>query len=206
MKRIVLYLKHWWKSLKAAGSSNRLIAIATAVMAIASVCTFVDVHIGSADTHNLAVAAKLDQRAWVGLGVVALATPMVGDVAHASVTYVNTGRTPAKNVTPLTRLRFLPALVPDEVTLLELSKRGGSPAPILGAMYAGMTYPVPVDGDEKLKEGDPAALEQLYTYLWGEVAYADVFDEPHKMQFCAYRKGLTGTFLQCPFHNQPDYR
>jgi hypothetical protein len=165
-----------------------------------------EMHDGGVDTHNLAVAAKLDQRAWVGYGLMTLETPKVGDVAHAAVTYVNTGRTPAKNVAPLTRFRVLQTMVSSETDLLKLSKEGGSPETILGVMYPNMPYPVPIEGRDKFNEADLAAIVDWYTYLWGEVRYRDVFDEPHTMEFCGYRKGLTGSFLQCPFHNQPDYQ
>lgn len=40
--------------------------------------------------------------------------------------------------------------------------------------------------------------------MWGEVSCMDVFGDPHTMEFCGYRKGLTGGFLECAFHNQPD--
>jgi hypothetical protein len=156
------------------------------------------------DTHNLALAAKLDQRPWVGFGLITLEPPKVGDVAHASVTYFNTGRTPAKNVAPLTRFRFWPTIVSSEADLLKLSEEGGSPATILGAMYPGMPYTVPIDGRKKFNEADLTAIGDWYTYLWGEVSYVDVFGDSHTMEFCAYRRGLTGGFLQCRFHNQPD--
>jgi hypothetical protein len=159
---------------------------------------------GGVDTHNLALAAKLDQRAWVGYGLLTLETPKVGDVAHASITYINTGRTPAKDVVPLTRFKILPTIVSSEAELLKLSKEGGSPATILGVMYPGMPYPVPVDGRDKLNEAALTAIENSYTYMWGEVSYVDVFGDPHTMEFCGYRKGLTGGFLECAFHNQPD--
>jgi hypothetical protein len=179
------------------------IGLATAIFICLQWC---EMRSGSTDTHNLALAAKLDQRAWVGFAVLTLETPKVGDVAHASVTYFNTGRTPAKNVHSLTRLKFSPELISSEAELLNLSKEGGSPAPILSVMYPGMPYPVPIDGRDKFSEADVTPIGNWYTYLWGEVAYTDAFDEPHLMEFCAYRKGLTGGFLHCSFHNQPDYQ
>ena len=159
---------------------------------------------GGVDTHDLALAARLDQRAWVGYALLTVETPKAGDVAHASVTFVNTGRTPAKSVAPLTRLKFLPTTVSSEAQLLQLSNEGQSPATILGVMYPGMPYPAPIDGRDRLNEADLAASVDGYTYLWGEVAYQDVFGEQHTMEFCGYRQGLNGGFLQCPFHNQPD--
>jgi hypothetical protein len=161
---------------------------------------------GGVDTHNLALAAKLDQRAWVGYANLVLNPPKIGDVVHASVSYINSGRTPAKNVYPLTHLRFMPNLIISESQLIELAKDGNATGPMLGVIYPGVQSTTLVNGNNPVNETDMAAFEVSYTYLWGEVAYTDVFDEPHTMEFCAYRKRLTGDFQQCAFHNEPDHQ
>jgi hypothetical protein len=46
--------------------------------------------------------------------------------------------------------------------------------------------------------------DTFYVYVWGELTYLDVFGKQHNTWFCSSRKGSSGEFMQCPFHNYAD--
>src|ERR1700678_3729393 len=53
-----------------------------------------------------------------------------------------------------------------------------------------------------LTDTDQKQLKIFYVYIWGDVEYLDIFNEPHRTLFCDYRLADdTGGFLQCPFNN-----
>jgi hypothetical protein len=158
------------------------------------------------DTHNLAVVAVLDQRAWVGSANLSLEYPTVGDVVHASVGWINSGKTPARSASPTVHLAFQPQQVENEAELMRLIKSGDSPSPGIGILSPGISFATHLDGKNVITELDEKQITaDWYTYLWGELNYTDVFKERHLMTFCGYRKGIKGDFLQCPFHNDAVY-
>jgi hypothetical protein len=162
---------------------------------------------GGVDTHDLALAAKLDQRAWIGLSHMTVEPLKAGSSVKGSVTFVNSGRTPAKDASPLIHMKYSRATAGEENELLQWSNDGATPKLIFGAVYPGVPVGSVVGGDNQVKVLDEADLTQIasgYTYIWGEVSYTDMFDAPHRMEFCGYRQGLTGDFTQCPFHNRPE--
>jgi len=147
-------------------------------------------------------ASRLDQRAWIGSGDLALDSPEVGSVAHAHVTWLNTGKTFAKGVIANTHLTFRQEIVASEFELAKLVDSADSPAQSIGILFPGIRSASVVDAHIPVVEIDGTRImSDWYTYLWGEVTYFDVFAKPHQTRFCGYRKGMKGDFWQCPFHN-----
>lgn len=152
-------------------------------------------------------ALKLDQGAWIGEASFVLQPLQVGDVGHASVGYYNFGKTAAKNIAVQVHFRFMSRLIADETELNEMvkdTKRVGLDS--IGSLFPGIPTSTPIPGDEPLNETQIALISgpNGYTYLWGELSYWTIFGEQRFMDFCGYRQGVKGDFVQCPFHNNPD--
>ena len=68
---------------------------------------------------------------------------------------------------------------------------------------------IPLTPDGKPMEVNNADIAALtdggwYTYIYGTVAYYDIFNRFHHTDFCWFRTGIEGEFTQCEMHNDAD--
>ena len=155
--------------------------------------------------RNTQNAFREEQRAWIAAVNVSIEGMEVDAIPKGKITWFNSGKTFAKHLIGVAHLRFLPDMVSSEKDLLEIAKTGTI------AQQASVTVVPPQSGtqsillmDHKSTPTEKAYLDTLYTYLWGEVTYEDVFGRKHTTVMCSYRKGTVGEFLQCHFHNDAD--
>lgn len=150
---------------------------------------------------NIATA-HLQERAWVAPITVEMDTIESGKGESGYVAWINSGKTFAKKVKALCHSSSRPNPISDEHELVNLAvppQEMGS----IGVLTPGAQYQI------ILKNPQPVSKLQLdamityswYTYVWGEVTYEDVFGNAHTTTFCAFRRGISGSFSQCPFYN-----
>lgn len=129
--RFFRYPCYLWDSLRSPEVSNRVIAVATIVIAIAAGLTWWETH-GAGEQTDKVIAAdervanameravgqandaftgtvnqsRLDQRAWVGVSDSVTTAFSIGNPWTVSVIFFNSGRTPARNVQASVRYRL----------------------------------------------------------------------------------------------------
>ena len=99
---------------------------------------------------------------------------------------VNTGRTPARNVTFKARAAIMPIPLPQGINLPDAPDEGVGGS-ILGPQQNANMFAV-VDGfcADKDVESIKYAKEGKGLYVWGRVTYEDVFGENHFTRFCQH--------------------
>lgn len=150
-------------------------------------------------------AFRLDQRAWIAAVEPSAEGIEVDAVPKARITWFNTGKTFGRHVYPSVHLRFSPNTM-DTDKDLEAAVKAGNDAPVLsiGVIAPQNKAQSVLVLDHKLSVTGKSDFDRFYTYIWGELSYGDVFGRTHKTTFCAYRRGTSGDFLQCPIHNDAD--
>jgi len=138
---------------------------------------------------------ELDQRAWIGLIDTKVEPIEIGKGITAHVAFQNTGKTLAKNVQCVYRLRLSPSAWTnvESIPFSDTISRA--------ILLPGGSYERTWVGTSEISETIKQRVEGgWFTYIFGEVIYMDIFEKPHKLLFCEYRHG-TEPILQCPFHN-----
>jgi hypothetical protein len=200
-------LGKYWKSLEKPEVSNRTIAIATIVIAFATVLTYLEVHSGSAQTDRIIQADEriagamegavgqanrafdstveqfhLEQRAWVG--PVAIIQPVFKDTDSFSISILisNSGKTPALKFgsryswniilkTGVFQATFdRPQGIPSSGTILPNGELTLVSSP----------YPLRKQSLDYVTSG------KALLYVYGELAYDDVFNKTHHTHFCTF--------------------
>lgn len=150
---------------------------------------------------------RQDQRAWVGvlasMPKLELKKPITG---VAIVT--NSGKTFAVNARINSNLLFSPHEIKDS-KLLPFNKPNPDQIKSLGLLIPSVRFetratPLTPEGQPReVTEYDLSVLGNSgwYTYIFGTVTYQDVFNKPHFTNYCWYRTGIEGDFVQCAMHN-----
>lgn len=142
-------------------------------------------------------AMKLDQRAWVGaLDASPVGELEKGQATGVKITYVNTGKTPARDVRTHVDWKLeetaIPAYDSDPGVNLEHSRILLLPSG-KGSVARGMSDEVAA-----------AINSDRPGYIFGTVWYDDIFGSHHWSQFCfRVRRGFR-EFDGCNTHNQSD--
>jgi hypothetical protein len=172
---------------------------------------------------------ELENRAYVvakGVTVTPATVPTANDVL---VTIVNVGRTPGRNGYIVTQLERRVASPPEDTVInpkesphsqilfgpqIEVRERAGFMgfAPLLGTTPPTESVsPSPPGKNPAITPSPnptptpqmPDADERLW-YLYGHVAYDDIFGKPHTTKFCFENIPFTGTWSYCPTYNSAD--
>lgn len=125
-------------------------------------------------------SSRLDQRAWVG--VTGVERSEIQTKTRATVTIVNSGKTPAIGVK--TTLAFGPHTKDKKFVFLK-------PPPKLqhsqSVVQPGMSISIVLDTRElKTEEIDAFNNGKLILYAFGSIEYQDIFKQNHSCTFCAY--------------------
>jgi hypothetical protein len=145
---------------------------------------------------------EIENRAYVVVkGIELLRAPIkLGEPNEGFVTYVNTGSTPARNVSFRSVARFIVPPLPNPPPLENLDpERAGSlivAAP--GVELRGSTSPFKVDEDQFVTD---LADGKKTMFIYGVIKYTDIFDEVHETQFCGFYIPGIRSFRICPTFN-----
>jgi hypothetical protein len=145
--------------------------------------------------------ARLDQRAWLAIAPLIPEAFDPSKPATGKIGFINTGKTPARNVVIRIGLAFYPGMLtilPQNIEPTEKSVAVLFPnAPASSVIKPRVQMPISIT--------NPGVNGDWYGYVWGTVKYDDVFNKRHSTSICAYRKFAdSGDFLQCDFGNDAD--
>ena len=154
-------------------------------------------------------ASRLDQRAWVGIGqLTALPEPFhAGDNATITVSFKNTGKTPARNAVVVVIKDPVPTgRSPVFSYRGEKAARFGLQPPNLDSFVRMSVAKSRSTGEDRPLT--PELLESLVSrrvilYLHGQIVYEDIFDRWHWVTFCYFLRNPEGaiSFGACAEHN-----
>jgi hypothetical protein len=143
----------------------------------------------------------LEQRAWVG-PLVINAEMVIGKPLIVAAKFKNTGRTPAINVIPAGFLQPVTEGYAPDFTMKTTGPQTRTVMPPDGTIIlerngtrGGVMTPAIFDALESGK---------LKIYIFGKIAYEDVFNCGHWTQYCFVFKPDTKSFLECNTHNAVD--
>ena len=146
-----------------------------------------------------------DQRAWVAAVSPSVEGFEVDAFTQGKITWINSGKTFAKRAYPSVHLRFTPTMMTTNEDLDRAAKAAGdAEESSIGVLAPQGRSESVLKREQKLSAVEKSAFSSWYTFLWGELIYYDVFGRRHTTEFCSYRKGIVGDFLQCPCHNDAD--
>lgn len=222
--RIKQTLAEAWDFIKTPDFTNPAIAIATIVIAVATVLTYLEVHSGSTQTDRIIAAderiakamedsvaksqsaldasieaSRNDQRAWFGIKEITLANPLApGKPVQISIMGLNTGRTPALDLYA-TEVRVGPSETDrSRDFVIHMPDREVVAPNNTDVFYATVTY-----SDDSIRA---IMAETIRIYVRGELKYRDVFGRSHTTMFCAYYPtngplSAVGHFFNCKTGN-----
>jgi hypothetical protein len=188
--------KKWWDFTKSPDFTNPAISIATIVIAIATVFTYMEIHGGSIQTDKLVAAAeriaaasenaigqsveslRLDQRAWLNIKSIGIDRPTPGNPVGIAVNMTNTGKTVARHVVFLTVLQETKG----PIGAFEIE---GAPHKFAVA-FPNANYSSIGTGKRLLTKDDIEEIKsgKQRIYIFGRITYDDVFGKSHFTQFC----------------------
>jgi hypothetical protein len=148
-------------------------------------------------------AMRLEQRAWVANIAVSMDAPEVGKNAHGYTTWINSGKSFAKQVKPSCYLVFVQDRIAGEDILNKIAALSNMGQGSIGVLAPNGQYKTGLDTKKPINQVDKDRISgNWYTYVWGGgITYYDIFKIQHSTVFCSYRQGITADFVQCPFHN-----
>jgi len=223
MKSLTAWLGNSWGSLKSPEVSNRLIAIATVVIALASGFSWWEAHGAGVQTNRIIAADERlaaamesavgqanvslsatqnsfrdDQRAWLA--------PVSGTITldkkhpmRIDVIVQNIGKTPALDVNSILDWRDIPAGGPLDLTYSPMVKHLGH-----GTLYPNSKQGVFASSLQIPTESELEAFRagKRIFYFFGSVDYKDVFGRIHTSQFCNIINIDLSTVRSCDEHNE----
>jgi len=156
---------------------------------------------------------KLEQRAWIGVMNVE-GIPAVGRSLAPKVTIVNSGSTPARNVTTRHEVWFgpntkEPPLPQNDVTEFpdpdwwrerHTTLHAGAQL-VLGNV---VMSPDLLGGEIVVDNHWASVFRSQPIYVWGEVAYDDIFDQSHWVKFCYRYEPSMQEYRPCEKYNEFD--
>jgi hypothetical protein len=150
--------------------------------------------------------ARLDQRAWVTTSSSQLAKPLaVGEKPEVTVSIINSGKTPARNVITGGDADISEKLSESDISFNPItnivSKFVLAPGVTAKTVCYDLRPVVNQDEIDNLKNG-----QGLRLYVRGTITYEAVFGRPHRTTFCVWINGkeLKGTMHSCDFGNTAD--
>lgn len=161
---------------------------------------------GSMDTHHLALAAQLDQRAWLGASNYTY-TITESEPIHSIAAVLNTGKTPAIGIlcriTGATKLKGSPLTDSDIVYPADL------PVMKQGTIFPNQYFPMTAGGPKMDPEKQKIWFTNIQSgdwiqYFFGEIRYGDVFGYAHWTHFCTQYVPETKSGTPCTIYNDTD--
>ncbi|OFV97019.1 MAG: hypothetical protein A3F68_03100 [Acidobacteria bacterium RIFCSPLOWO2_12_FULL_54_10] len=151
-------------------------------------------------------ALQLEKRAWVGPTEATAGEFVAGKIFRTAVRIRNNGGSPAIDVEVAYMLQNVPkGGLPNFPNIWERTAhepRGKSVLqPTDGIMVAPSTEndgPLNTDTVDAILHGD------YISYIFGEVAYTDIFGDRHWTKWCYFYAPIRQTFSLCPFYNEVD--
>jgi hypothetical protein len=182
-----------------------VIAGATCVYAFFACAQWYELRSTVAET---AKSLRLDQRAWIGVEKIdPKAPPVVGKPASISVTFKNTGKTPARNIVSVAVVDPVTTGKPDfsytekhlQLGTMQPSGEAFIKVTATQSRSTGKDAPLTEPLLEALKSGS------IRLYVHGEITYEDIFRRPHLMTFCYFLlEPELNSYAACPEHNDTD--
>jgi hypothetical protein len=141
----------------------------------------------------------IGERPWVMVKGASYAEIKAGQAPTAILTIINTGNTPAFNVTTDTMIAFRNTPVPAPMPITITPGQVGSKSSI--APKADMNI---IISHRELMTNE--LIKNLYEnnyrlYVWGKIEYEDIFKRRHKTEFCGVQRMGTLNFDLCDGNN-----
>jgi hypothetical protein len=131
-------------------------------------------------------SARLDQRAWVTITQSILYKPLaVGEVPKINMTLTNSGKTPALKV----RIVGVAYVGDSPVSSSNIGHTGAIKEALIGP---GGTISTEREAVEPIRDDDVIQAikdDTVRLYAMGYISYFDVFNQPHKTNFCIFISG-----------------
>jgi hypothetical protein len=134
-----------------------------------------------ASVKQAQASLHLDQRAWVSVESVTLKKPLaVGEEPKVTITFRNSGRTPAQHVVFINRVYVASNRIAIDETR--------TPAGVKSDATIGPSVPFAVDTKDHPRIENQFEIEQIKTgvnplFVTGVIRYVDVFGKPHRTDF-----------------------
>ncbi len=145
---------------------------------------------------------RLDQRAWMGVSNV-LSNMEAGKPMVVHVSFKNTGKTPAKNVTIAAHAESIPIK-----SLPDFSKEKRTPQESRGIVppQGEPTATLNLTGNEKISDNFIEAVNKsiIRVYVHGTMRYEDIFGIKHWLTFCFYLPPNSKAWGAYKEHNDTD--
>ena len=179
--------KEKWKRMSL---PNRLLIVFTAVIAGANLIyaglSLWQLSVLRGQLNHMEEASHLDHRAWIGLANGFHGGIKAGLKLECELRFVNTGRTPAINVSSKYYILYRPQNFDiDSFDKSKLLKIPG-PSPSQGTLSPGAIATVLANSGATLSEAEASQLISgtLAAYIFGYVRYKDVFGTSHETEYC----------------------
>jgi hypothetical protein len=169
-----------------------------------------NMEIAATAAKDSADAAKMDQRAWLGIDVIRSdpTNPELGKPFIVTIQFKNTGKTPARKV--VMRGRGEPVLKGKQPNYSYEGIRTFSAYISPGAMPSTQVAPMTIPGTEQSIIINDDLINGLRTgaftvYVHGRIDYEDIFAVPHWFTYCASLVvPFNSHFGSCDSHNESD--
>jgi hypothetical protein len=212
----------YWESLKGKGKSNRMIAVATFVIAIAGGATWWEAYNAGEQTDRIIAAdersasaiesavgqanvafsgtveeSRLDQRAWLGVEDIPVGAP-VGGVFWAMIHVKNSGKTPAVQFRHVGEVKPL-----DHIPDVSLDCKKAMGIEMKEIITPQGIKSIPIDGTafgvvhDKWDEQWPG----MHIYVHECSLYTDIFKQHHWLTYCGRYNGKLKAFDDCETGN-----
>jgi hypothetical protein len=144
---------------------------------------------------------RVDRRAWVGAVRALQPTITTGQGATMGAVLTNSGSTPALEMYTQVAMRTVPRGREPDFDLPTLPGRGTRIV-----LQPGMDLTIPVTATAPLTEQEIDVLRsgEAVIYMYGTIAYQDIFSVGHRTDFCFDVRSDLKTVSGCPFHNTAD--
>jgi len=184
------------KAARITARATRIIALFTIVLAVATSLTLYEIH----------ASGTLDQRAWIGMESVASepSPPQIGKKWTFHVTFRNSGKTPALNMTHATKEEGLSQIPNVNLKCKEAIDKAA--ASTLVPPNGIFDIQIPVAGGMNIPSNwVQQSNEKGAFYVWGCMIYDDIFKRRHWLTYCATYRPVGAddpiSFVACKSYN-----
>lgn len=169
---------------------------------------------GEASAATASQAMHISERAYVHLRASLSKPPAAGEKPQISIRILNTGRTPAVELTPDCRAVFLSSPSSPEPMIESVREAAFANASLqelqkwqsISTLPSGQTSEVPFDLPRPLTQ--PEVDQLLHSKAWlcifATVAYKDVFNQHHQTEICGIYDPRLNVVFDCHEHNKSD--
>jgi hypothetical protein len=200
MEHPTMTLRQRWKN---TSLPNKLLVLTGALVAIGTLYQGYVLH---ESLTQSTVALQNDQRAWIAIESMDVTLLEANRPLKTEVKIINVGKTIAIDL-------YYPGAVQTSWTQLDIEKFERSTrmppatAPMrAGALFQNIDVTVPAETNVPLTSQQVDAIKdrRLLVYLFGDIRYKDIFQQPHTTQYCGIFVPATLKFEDCAQHNTVD--